>query len=90
LKLPRSDDESEGRRKNCYSFCKRVFNLRSCQLRLTLGRTPLYSLFSRILVCESQPRYLNAIGQKKASPHSLAITIDTHRTERRADVNMSH
>jgi hypothetical protein len=32
-------------------FCIRVFNLRSCDLRLTLGRAPLCSL---ILVCVSQ------------------------------------
>jgi hypothetical protein len=41
-----------------------------CHLRLT-GGAPLCSL---ILVCVSQHRLLNAIGQKKAPPHSLAIT----------------
>jgi hypothetical protein len=37
-----------------YGTC---FNLRSCYLRLTLGRTPLCSI---ILICVSQHRWLNA------------------------------
>ncbi len=41
------------------------FNLTSCDLRLTFGRTPLRSLF---LVYVSQHRWLNVIGQKKAPP----------------------
>ncbi len=56
-----------------------VFNLRECHLRLTLGRIPLCSL---ILVCVSQHRWMNAIGQKKAPPHSLAINRDTHNQVR--------
>ena len=46
--------------------------LMSCDLRLTLGPTPLRSL---IHVCASQHRWLNAIGQKKSS-HWLATTRD--------------
>ncbi len=41
--------------------------LRSCHLRLTLGRAPLFSLI-RLFI--------------KAPPHSLAITRDTHNSER--------
>jgi hypothetical protein len=71
----------------CTYVC--VFNLRSCHLRLTLGCTALCSL---ILVCVSQHRWMNAIGQKKALPHSLAITRDKHTvigTERRAQVRLT-
>jgi hypothetical protein len=38
-------------KRNFKSICVRVFDLRSCHLRLTLGRTPQYSF---VLVCASQ------------------------------------
>jgi hypothetical protein len=53
------------------NMCVHIFNLRSSHLRLTLGHAHLCSF---ILLCASQHRWLNAIGQKKAPPHSLAIT----------------
>jgi hypothetical protein len=63
------------------------FNLRSCHLRLTLGRATLCSL---ILASVSQHRWLNAIGQKKAPPsfigHWLSLEIHIIGTERRAEV----
>ncbi len=55
------------------SVCE--FNLRSYHLRLTLGRALLCSL---TLVCVSQHRWLNSIGQSKATLDSLAITRDTY------------
>jgi hypothetical protein len=61
-------------------------NLRSSHLRVTLGHAPLCSF---ILLCASQQRWLNAIGQKKAPPHSLAwplLGIDIIGTEKRAQV----
>ncbi len=60
-------------------MCVYVFNLRSSHLRLTLGHAPLCSF---ILLSASQHRWLNAIGQKKAPPHVLAITWDTQNRDR--------
>ncbi len=66
-------------------FTVRVLTLRSCHLRLTLGRAPLYSL---ILVCVSQHRWMNAIGQKINLPRIRWLSLDIHimGTERRAQV----
>jgi hypothetical protein len=52
-------------------------------MRLALGRAPLCI---HILVCVSQHRWQNAIGQKKAPSQLLAITRGIHRmgTERRS------
>ncbi len=49
----------------------------SPRLGLTVGRAPLCSL---IVVCVSHYRWLNA--QKKAASQSLAITRDTHNSDR--------
>ncbi len=72
--------------RNFQSFCVRLFNLGSCDLRLKLGRPPLCSL---ILVCLSQHRWLNAIRQEKAPSHSLAITIEIPKSVQYFQ-NMSH
>jgi|LakMenEpi03Aug12_release.lakeMendotaPanAssembly.Ray.scaffolds.fasta_scaffold678554_2 hypothetical protein len=56
-----------------FSFCVSLFNLRSCHLRLTSMQSHL--------VCVSQHRWLNGIGQEKAHPLSLAITRDTEKGE---------
>jgi hypothetical protein len=53
-------------------FCHFAYvYLMSCNLRLTLGRAPIRIL---ILICVSQYRLLNALGQMKAPSLSLAIT----------------
>lgn len=63
-----------------------VYNLKSFDLSLTLGRFPsLKGSFSSVY---HNTFRLNAIGQKKASTYFLAITIEIHiiRKERRAQV----
>ncbi len=63
------------------------FNLRSFDLCLALGRPPVISLN---LFCVSQHWRLAAIGQKKASSYSLAITRDTPKMEREKDSDPIH
>jgi len=68
------------------SFYVLVYNLKSFDLSLTLGRFPsLKGSFSSVY---HNTYRLNAIGQKKASTYFLAITIEIHiiRKERRAQV----
>jgi hypothetical protein len=62
-----------------------IFNLRFLDLSPGLGLPPLISL---ILFYVSQHRSLTAIGQKKASSHSL-VSLEIHvvGAERRAQVS---
>jgi hypothetical protein len=77
-------NKKENKYQNHFNRNQHFVNLRSCHLRLTLGRAPLCSL---ILFCVSQHRWLNAIGQKKAAPHSLAFTkLNIIEIERKAQV----
>ncbi len=62
-------------RRDFQSLCVRVYNLRSCQLRLTFGRAPLCSL---VLFCLSQHRWLNAIGQRRKFPLVHWPSLDLH------------
>ncbi len=57
--------------------------IRFCPLWLTLGRDPLRNL---ILVCSSQCRWLNAIGQEKAPLIGWPCLEHIIRTESRAQV----
>ncbi len=52
------------------SFCVREFNLSCCDLRLTLGRAPVYNTDDRMLLV-----------RKKLPLIHLAIARDTHTGE---------
>ncbi len=64
-----------------------MFNLRSFDLNLGLG---LPSLLFLIFLCVSQHRWLAAIGQKKASSHSLVFTRDTRNWDREKSSSQAH
>ncbi len=78
----RSQELYRQQKRNFESFCVCEFHLRFCHLRLTSDHRPRSSLQSHSRLCVSQHRWLNAIGQKKALPHSLAITRYTHNRDR--------
>jgi hypothetical protein len=67
-----------------FLFCTGLYNLWSFDLSLTLG---CFTLSCLILVCVLQQRWLNLLGQKKASSHSLSpLEIHIMGKERRAQV----
>jgi hypothetical protein len=65
-------------------FCHLVWPVAGADLR------PRPSICSFIFVCVSQHRWLNAIGQKKAPFHSLAITRDTHNEDSENSSDQAH
>ncbi len=65
-------------------FCHLVWPVTGADWR------PRPSICSLIFVCVSQHRWLNAIGQKKAPFHSLAITRDTHNEDSENSSDQAH